>query len=159
MTMATITNSRALWFVGSFALVASLAFVSGYFAASMRLSGQLGEMAMGAMMQEVSALAYLERQDMPSAQRMLRMAVESNILAVSKSGTPVLDRYAPTSRAECREAEVQRHRDRLRTVVPAHASSRPRIRGLICCHVSQYMASPPHDKPYTFSAPMKVARL
>ena len=100
MTMATITNSRALWFVGSFALVASLAFVSGYFAASMRLSGQLGEMAMGAMMQEVSALAYLERQDMPSAQRMLRMAVESNILAVSKSGTPVLDRYAPTSRAE-----------------------------------------------------------
>ncbi len=52
---------------------------------------------MSTFINEVSALAYLEKEDFQRANEMLRLSAESNVLLISKYGAPALESQSPGS--------------------------------------------------------------
>ena len=52
-----------------------------------------GEQAMVALQNDLSALGYLEKHDLPRAHHMLRLAVENNLILVDRHGAAALNRY------------------------------------------------------------------
>lgn len=78
------------------AVLVVAAFAAGWFAA-LRLN--VGEQALGNMIEVVSAIKFLEKNDRVNAVRTLQLNVEGNLLKVDKYGTPILDWYDPKAKS------------------------------------------------------------
>lgn len=75
--------------VSLLALIA-VTFMGGWFAAR---SFYAGEQAMGSLIESVSAIGYLEKEDRVNALRLLLLSAEGNVVRVADYGTPILDWY------------------------------------------------------------------
>lgn len=87
-----------------FAVLVVVAFAAGWFAA-LRLN--VGEQALGNVIEVVSAVKFLEKNDRVNAIRTLQLNVEGNLLKVDKYGTPILDWYDPNAKSKW----IQRYAD------------------------------------------------
>ncbi len=67
-------------------------FVAGWFT-SRAFYG--GEQAMGSLIETVSAIGYLEKDDKANALKTLQMSSEGNVVRIAEYGVPVLDWYEP----------------------------------------------------------------
>jgi hypothetical protein len=71
----------------------TLFFAAGYYVSSARNQAESGERVMSNFMDELAALAYLEKQDVNGTRNMIRIAIEGNLLFMSRYGTSAYDAY------------------------------------------------------------------
>lgn len=93
----------------TFFAVGIVSFFAGAIIFESRAKKEKGELAMGALMMEISALGYLEKGDVKNSHQMLRMAIENNLLLVSKYDSPILGAHIPGSKTKwlTRYAEIR----------------------------------------------------
>jgi len=74
------------------------AFVGGYYVSCMRAEVEIGHRALGTLMDELSALGYLEKGDLDGVRHMLRISLDSQVITVHRFGTPEFDKGMPDAR-------------------------------------------------------------
>jgi hypothetical protein len=75
-----------------------LAFAAGYYLSSARARAEVGQRALNTLMDELSALAYLDKGEVDRSRNMLVISLDSHLLDLDRFGTAEFDEHMPGSR-------------------------------------------------------------
>lgn len=109
---------RKRWLlIGLGLLTHVLLFVAGYYVSLEHSKADIGERALGSFMQGLATLSYIEKGKVDDARQTLRIALDGDLLTMSRFGTPAFDAYSAGNNPKAKEKLLHQY-DEIRKKYP-----------------------------------------